>query len=103
MALPTKIEHDQLLSNVHDISYVLLSNTASNRAAPVTICHVMLKNGKNVIGINYGAIDPENHSEEMGREYAYKEAIDKLYELEGYALICKHHEQQTELLVDKDD
>lgn len=100
MALPNKIEHTALLNMIHDVRYVLLENTASDRAASVTVCHVMLKNGKNVLGINYGAIDPELHNAELGKEYAYKEAIDKLYELEGYSLINEHFKLGTGLLVD---
>lgn len=100
VSLPTKIQHNALLDCIHDVQYTLLENSVSDRAAPVTICHLMLKNGKNVLGINYGAINPNNHDETMGKEAAYKAAIDKLYELEGYSLINEHFKGNTGLLVD---
>jgi len=100
MELANRISLDHIESCIHAVEYTTLRNTASEVAAPVTICHVMLKNGKNVIGINYGAIDPEQHSAEMGKKEAYKQAIDKLFELEGYALINRHFETGSGLLIE---
>lgn len=103
MELPTKITIDALESCIHGVVYHLLQNTASDVVPPVTVCHVMLKNGKSVVGVNYGAIDPNLHSEEQGKEYAYKQAIDKLFELEGYSLINEHYKEGTGLLVTNED
>lgn len=50
----------------------------------VTICLLSLKNGTKVTGVNYGRILPEEQDWEMGRREAYKEASNKIWELEGY-------------------
>jgi hypothetical protein len=52
----------------------------------LTICVLTLTNGAKVTGES-NCIDPTNFDIELGREYARKEAIDKLWGLEGYA--CK--------------
>lgn len=52
----------------------------------VTICTLVLRNGAKVVGVNYGAIDPRNHSAEIGRKEAYKAAEEKVWELLGFRL-----------------
>ena len=55
----------------------------------LTFCVLVLRNGTKVVGINHGAIDPAQHSAECGRQKARTQAVDKLRELEGYALHSK--------------
>ncbi len=52
----------------------------------VTICTLVLRNGAKVVGVNYGAIDPRNHSADIGRKEAYKAAEEKVWELRGFRL-----------------
>lgn len=52
----------------------------------MTVCYLTLKNGTVVTGINYGAIDPVRHDWEKGAEIAREQAIEKIWELEGYLL-----------------
>lgn len=52
----------------------------------LTFCVLVLKNGAKVVGINYGAIDPAQHSAERGRIEARNQAVDKVYELLGFRL-----------------
>lgn len=52
----------------------------------LTFCVLVLKNGAKVVGINYGAIDPAQHSAERGRTEARNQAVDKVYELLGFRL-----------------
>lgn len=47
------------------------------------ICVVTLKNGFTVTGESAG-ISPENFREDIGRRVSYKNALDKLWPLEGY-------------------
>lgn len=44
-----------------------------------------LKNGFEVLG-TASCVDPDNYNHEIGKEYARKRAIDKIWELEGYKL-----------------
>lgn len=52
----------------------------------LTFCVLVLRNGAKVTGHNYGAIDPARHDPDMGRREARKMALEKVWELEGYAL-----------------
>ena len=52
-----------------------------------TCCVLTLKNGFEVVGTS-ACVDPENFDMEVGKPYARKRAIDKVWELEGYKLQC---------------
>lgn len=59
----------------------------------LTICVLVLRNGAKVVGVNYGAIDPQNHSADTGRKEAFKDAENKVWELLGFRLRDKLHAQ----------
>lgn len=52
----------------------------------VTLAVVVLKNGTKLVGVNYGAIDPANHSPEMGEKEARAQAIEQAWSLLGFRL-----------------
>jgi hypothetical protein len=52
----------------------------------VTVCLLSLRNGAKAIGHNYGAIDPTQQNWEEGKRVARAMAVEKVWELEGYAL-----------------
>lgn len=51
----------------------------------MTVCCLTLRNGFSVIGKS-AAASPENFDEKIGRDVAYTEARDRIWELEGYLL-----------------
>ena len=51
----------------------------------VTICIIILENGFKVEGVS-ACVDPANYNEEKGRECAYENAFEKIWEVEGYLL-----------------
>lgn len=51
----------------------------------VTICIIILENGFKVEGTS-ACVDPSRYNEAIGQEEAYKNAVEKIWELEGYAL-----------------
>lgn len=51
----------------------------------LTVCCLTLRNGFNAIGKS-AAASPENFDEEIGRQVAYNDARNKIWELEGYLL-----------------
>ena len=55
----------------------------------LTFCVLILRNGTKIVGINYGAIDPNQHSEQRGREEARAHAIEQIWPLMGYELRTK--------------
>lgn len=50
-----------------------------------TICQLILKNGFSVLGSS-ACVDPANFNLQMGRDIAFANAKDKVWELEGYLL-----------------
>lgn len=62
------------------------SQQAHQSLGLLTFCVLVLRNGAKVVGINYGAIDPAQHSAERGRQEARAQAVDKVYELLGFRL-----------------
>lgn len=51
----------------------------------MTVCLLTLKNGFSVTGES-AAASPENFDEQIGRDIARRNARDKIWSLEGYAL-----------------
>lgn len=49
----------------------------------ITVCVLVLHNGYTVEGINHGAAFVDNHDKELGKKYAYEEALAKLWPLVG--------------------
>ncbi len=52
----------------------------------VTVCLLTLQNDAKAIGHNYGAIDTTQQDWAVGRFEAKAQAVEKVWELEGYAL-----------------
>lgn len=69
-----------------DADPVMAATKLPPQLEQVTFCVMVLSNGAKVAGINYGAISPENHSAEIGKAEARKDAVDKVYELLGFRL-----------------
>lgn len=56
-------------------------------AAPhVTICVLTTTSGWSLVGVSAPA-DPTNYDAEVGRKFAYEDALSKLWPLEGYLLV----------------
>lgn len=58
----------------------------------VTYCIIILENGFKVEGVS-ACVDPTIYDEQKGRQYAYENAFNKIWELEGYLLKQNLHEQ----------
>ena len=58
----------------------------------VTYCVIILENGFKVEGVS-ACVDPAIYDEQLGRQYAYENAFNKIWELEGYLLRQVLHEQ----------
>ncbi|SIQ96039.1 Phage protein (N4 Gp49/phage Sf6 gene 66) family protein [Aromatoleum tolulyticum] len=70
-----------------DVESVIVKETVENvPATTITMVTLHLRNGAKVVGINYGAIDPTRQDWSIGRSEARKQAIEKVWELEGYLL-----------------
>ncbi|AWY03383.1 hypothetical protein PP764_gp17 [Escherichia phage phi G17] len=59
----------------------------------VTYCTIILENGFKVEGVS-ACVDPAIYDEWVGRRYAYENAFNKIWELEGYLLRQALHEKE---------
>jgi hypothetical protein len=62
----------------------------------LTLCILKMRNGFYVVG-EAAPASPENFNAELGRKFAYENAIRQLWKLEGYALreqLSKRKEQK---------
>ena len=69
-----------------DIASVITDEEYIIRQPGLTICILTLKNGAKQVGVNYGAIDPDRQNWEYGQQEARKQALEKVWEAEGYLL-----------------
>ena len=58
-----------------------------------THCIIILENGFKVEGVS-ACVDPAIYDEQKGRQYAYENAFNKIWELEGYLLKQNLYEQK---------
>lgn len=60
----------------------------------LTVCLIVMKNGFTVIG-KAAPASPENYNVEVGRKFAYEDAIRQIWPLMGYALKDRLHGEQA--------
>lgn len=75
---PNTISEELLRSKIVGESY-------SRMGVKTTICVLTMKNGFEVVGES-ACVDPANFDYELGKKYAYENAFNKLWQLEGYVL-----------------
>lgn len=73
-----KVTKERIEARIVSADYLVMNST-------VTICSLMLENGYSVRGES-ACVDPRNFDLEIGRQLAYRDAINKIWPLEGYLL-----------------
>lgn len=79
-----KVTKEGIEKRVISADYIVMHST-------VTVCSLVLENGYSVRGES-ACVDPRNFDEDIGRELAYRDAINKIWPLEGY-LLAEHRFQ----------
>jgi len=75
--IKTKLTHEDIKLKIVGIKYFM--------DGTLTICVLTLKNGFKVTGES-ACIDEANYDEKIGREIAYNNAEEKIWQLEGYLI-----------------
>jgi len=78
-ALPNKVSLSDMMAKIKSTTYTVLPN------GKTTICQLVLENGFSVEGQS-ACVDPANYNQSLGEKYAFENAIDKMWPLEGYLL-----------------
>lgn len=84
------ITPDYLTAQIVDVKYY--RDTEFSPA--LTTCHLKMRNGFIVEGKS-AVMDMARFDEAMGKEIAYKDAFEKLWRLEGYAMAFAHMPRRT--------
>ena len=77
-----RLTPEHIDAQIAKVDYYVFPDTTS------TICRIGLVNGFSVIG-HSACVSIENFDEEIGRNIAYKNAREQIWQLEGYALACR--------------
>lgn len=74
-----KITNEWIDDKIRKVDYTMVPGSS------VTICSIQLENGYRVQGES-ACVAPENFDAGLGQKYAYKDAYEKIWALEGYLL-----------------
>lgn len=75
----TKLTQDDVLGAIKKEDYTVLNDGRT------TICQLTLQNGFTVVGVS-ACVAPKNFDKEIGQNIAKDNAVEKVWELEGYLL-----------------
>jgi hypothetical protein len=88
VALATAGAPKVTLDHIHG----LIANVAYHTHDHLTICILTLKNGFFVVG-KAAPVYPANYVREIGEKNAHEDAIKQIWQLEGYLLCQRKHEE----------
>jgi hypothetical protein len=74
-----KVTLEDIQGKVKKTTYTVLPDNKT------TICQLHMENGFTING-HSACVDPANYNQALGEKYAYEDAIDKAWPLEGYLL-----------------
>ncbi|EKF43315.1 hypothetical protein NA8A_04768 [Nitratireductor indicus C115] len=77
---PNRVSLDSIKAKIAEVEF-----HAPHLEPTMTVCFVKMQNGFVVIGKTAPA-DPGNFDAELGRKFAYEDAVRQIWPLEGYAL-----------------
>lgn len=99
----TKTSLESIIRSVHYINAgqaLMLTGDPLDAATArelslVTICIIVLNNGFKVEGVS-ACVDPLKYDEAVGKQCAYDNAFEKLWQLEGYLLKQAMFEEESQ-------
>lgn len=83
--LPTSVTLQDIINKVQKTTYTLLPD------GKTTICQLHMENGYTING-HSACVDPTKYNQALGEKYAYEDAINKAWPLEGYLLAERRYQ-----------
>lgn len=77
--MTNRVTLERILGKIKSETYTKLPS------GKVLVCELMLENGFSVRG-EAAVVDPANYNEEIGRKISRENAVDQMWQLEGYLL-----------------
>ena len=74
-----KVTLEDIQGKVKKTTYTVLPDTTT------TVCQLHMENGYVIMGTS-ACVDPANYNQALGEKYAYEDAVNKAWPLEGYLL-----------------
>jgi hypothetical protein len=87
--LPSAVSTSDIHAKIKKTAYHRLPDTTT------TICQITLENGFIVLGQS-ACVDPTKYNQALGEKYAFEDAFNKIWPLEGY-LLAERRFQSTNL------
>ncbi len=78
-SIPSTVTMNDMLDRIDETKYTLMEGTTT------TMCQVRMVNGYTVWGKS-SCVDPAKYNQALGEKYAFEDAINQLWPLEGYLL-----------------
>lgn len=75
----TSVSMADILKKVKKATYTVLPDTTT------TVCQLHMENGYVILGTS-ACVDPSKFNQALGEKYAYEDAVNKAWPLEGYLL-----------------
>lgn len=85
-ALPNAVTKDSIEAKIARVEFIVRPFNST-----LTICIITMQTGFSVRGES-ACVDPNKFNEQLGKEYAYEDAFNKLWALEGYLLSNRRFE-----------
>jgi len=88
--MKTHVDESDIQARIADVDYTVMKDGRT------TICTITMINGFAIHGFS-ACVKIENFDAAIGRRYAYEDAFNKLWQLEGYLLaerLMKNKEQK---------
>lgn len=83
--LPTSVTLPSIQAKIKATEYILLPDGRT------TICMITMENGFTIRGES-SCVDATRYNQALGEKYAYENAVDKIWSLEGYLLTQRRFE-----------
>lgn len=83
-----KVTIEQIKAKIKDECYLVLPDGRT------TVCMLTLENGYTIQGLS-ACVDAANFNIDLGRKYAYEDAVRQIWPLEGYLLAEVIHTQRV--------
>lgn len=110
-----KVTADHIHSCISEVFYINAGDAVRAQGVPfksesiselhlVTVCIIILKNGFKVEGVS-ACVDPSSYDKALGEKFAFENAFEKIWQLEGYLLKEQMYQEQetADMLADLAD
>lgn len=83
--IPNKVTVGDIFDKIRNAQYLNIPGSTT------TICYLTMQNGFTILGQS-ACVDPKDYNVALGEKYAYEDAVEKIWQLEGYLLAERRYQ-----------